>query len=82
MSDETEPAIRVTLRDVYADVQDMKRILQDVAAKLPEHMEQTRSRLNDHEKRIRSLETRVLMAFGGFGLLTIASPFLLKVLFP
>ena len=59
---EQEPSTRITLRHVYAEQQEMKALLQKVAAHLPNvaqkletHEIDTSKLLADHESRIRGL---------------------------
>ena len=82
-----EPALKVTLKDVYTDMQEMKTLLQSVAAQLPSHIQQTEKDLvdirkdtSDHERRIRGLETRMWAAVGAFGLIAAASPYISKLI--
>lgn len=81
-----EASMKVTLRDVFREQQAMKELLQAVAAALPPLTEQlTRyerqadDRFEDHEKRLRALETRVWASIGGFGLLAAAAPYLVRM---
>lgn len=87
MTEENGPGFRVTLRDVDKKVDDfaketrdelvsIRTILQRVADVTPSQQVQ----LNDHEKRIRALETRVWAAIGGFGLLAAAAPYLSRLI--
>lgn len=71
-----EPGFRVTLKDVYNDVQEIKGSLSTLKDALPSQAAQ----LTDHEKRLRALETRVWAAIGGFGLLAAAAPYLSRLI--
>lgn len=57
--------VRVTVKDIYAEVQRQGRLLEKIANNLPDAEE----KLNDHELRIRKLEMRVGLIFGAVGLL-------------
>jgi len=73
MSD--EPSARITLKEVYQQVQEMKSLLEKLANSLPSMSKQlddleseVKEQLADHEKRIRITEKRVwqIMAIAGF----------------
>ena len=68
--------LRITLRDVYREQQEMKSLLEKLANNLPG----TEEKLTDHESRLRKLEMRVGWAVGGFGLLAAIAPFLTKLI--
>lgn len=77
MSEENEThSLRITLRDVYREQQEMKSLLEKLANSLPG----TEEKLNDHEIRLRKLEMRVGWAVGGFGLIAAIVPFLVRLL--
>ena len=57
--------VRVTVKDIYAEVQRQGRLLEKIANNLPDAEE----KLNDHELRIRKLEMRGGLIFGAVGLL-------------
>lgn len=70
-----EPSMRVTLRDVYALVMDMRSQLEKLNQNLPttsqkleEHEAETSKRFDDIETRLRKVEMRVwqIMAIAGF----------------
>lgn len=63
-------AVRVSMRDIYAEVQRQGKLLEKVANSLP-NSEET---IEDHEARIRKLETRMGWAVGGFGLVAAVMP--------
>jgi len=68
--------LRITLRDVYREQQEMKSLLEKLANNLPG----TEEKLTDHESRLRKIEMRVGWAVGGFGLLAAIAPFLTKLI--
>lgn len=76
MTVDEQPGFRVTLKDVYTDVQEIKGALTTMKDALPNQATQ----LVDHEKRLRALETRVWAAIGGFGLLAAAAPYLSRLI--
>jgi hypothetical protein len=70
-----EPSLRITLKDVYTQVQEMKSLIERLAENLPtttqkleEHERETGKIFADHEARIRKVEMRVwqIMAVAGF----------------
>jgi hypothetical protein len=64
-------AVRVSMRDIYAEVQRQGKLLEKIANSLPDQ----ESKVEDHEIRIRKLEMRMWQAIGGFGFLAaIVSP--------
>ena len=66
MDDNTrEVGVKVSMRDIYAEVQRQGRLLEKIANNLPD----AEAKLNDHELRIRKLEMRVGLIFGAVGLL-------------
>lgn len=71
MADEEHGAVRVSMRDIYAEVQRQGRLLEKIANSLPDSEE----KIEDHEVRLRRLEQRMWQAIGGFGFLAaIVSP--------
>ncbi len=71
MADEEQGAVRVSMRDIYAEVQRQGRLLEKIANSLPDSEE----KIEDHEVRLRRLEQRMWQAIGGFGFLAaIVSP--------
>ena len=74
--DTESTSLRITLRDVYREQQEMKSLLEKLANNLPG----TEEKLTDHESRLRKLEMRVGWAVGGFGLLAAIAPFLTKLI--
>jgi amino acid permease len=72
---DTEPSLRITLKDVYTQVQEMKSLIERLAENLPttaqkldEHEKETKAIFQDHETRLRRVEMRVwqMMAIAGF----------------
>ena len=73
MSDENNDTtgVRVSMRDIYAEVQRQGKLLEKIANSLPDQ----ESKVEDHEIRIRKLEMRMWQAIGGFGFLAaVMSP--------
>lgn len=82
-----EPSTRITLRHVYQDQQEMKVLLQQVAAQLPvlrksldDHERETASIVADHENRIRQLETKLWKLFGAIAVIAGLAPFIARLL--
>jgi transposase len=82
-----EPSTRITLRHVYQEQQEMKVLLQQVAAQLPnvaqkllEHEADTQKLLEDHERRLRGLEQRLWKLFGGIAVIAGLAPFVARLL--
>ena len=74
--DTESTSLRITLRDVYREQQEMKSLLEKLANNLPG----TEEKLTDHESRLRKLEMRVGWAVGSFGLLAALAPFFAKLI--
>ena len=71
MADDDHGAVRVSMRDIYAEVQRQGRLLEKIANALPD----SEDKIEDHEARIRKLEMRMWQAIGGFGFLAaVVSP--------
>jgi hypothetical protein len=72
MSDEQEAlAVRVSMRDIYLEVQRQGKLLEKIANSLPD----SELKIEDHEIRIRKLEMRMWQAIGAFGFLAaVVSP--------
>ena len=72
MSDEQEAlAVRVSMRDIYLEVQRQGKLLEKIAKSLPD----SELKIEDHELRIRKLEMRMWQAIGAFGFLAaVVSP--------
>jgi uncharacterized membrane-anchored protein YhcB (DUF1043 family) len=82
-----EPSTRITLRHVYQEQQEMKVLLQQVAAHLPnvaqkleEHERETADILKDHEGRLRAVEQRLWKVFGAIAILAAGAPFVARLL--
>jgi len=58
--------VRITMKDIFEEVQRQGRLLERVANSLPD----AESKVEDHEVRIRRLEMRMGWIFGGLGLLS------------
>ena len=72
MNEEHETAgVKVSMRDIYMEVQRQGRLLEKIANSLPD----SEAKIDDHELRIRKLEQRMWQAIGVFGFLAaIISP--------
>ena len=70
MSDENETAVKVSMRDIYIEVQRQGKLLEKIANSLPD----SDQKLADHETRIRRLETRIGWAVGAVGLIAAVMP--------
>ena len=72
MTDEQETAsVKVSMRDIYLEVQRQGKLLEQIASSLPTQ----ESKVDDHELRIRALERRMWQVIGVFGFLAaIISP--------
>lgn len=66
MTDSNTSGVRVSMRDIYLEVQRQGRVLEKIANALPD----AEAKVSDHEQRLRKLETRVGWIFGGLGLLS------------
>jgi CRISPR/Cas system CSM-associated protein Csm2 small subunit len=63
--------VKVSMRDIYLEVQRQGRLLEKIANALPD----SEQKIDDHEIRIRKLEQRMWQAIGVFGFLAaIISP--------
>jgi len=69
-------AVKVSMRDIYVEVQRQGRLLEKIANSLPD----AESKLDDHEARIRKLEMRMGWAVGGFGLVAAVMPWIVGAL--
>jgi len=69
-------AVRVSMRDIYIEVQRQGRLLERIANSLPD----AESKLDDHEQRIRKLEMRMGWAVGGFGLVAAVMPWIVGLI--
>jgi len=69
--DHDNSTVRVSMRDIYIEVQRQGKLLEQIANSLPD----SDDKLADHEIRLRKLEMRMWQAIGGFGFLAaIVSP--------
>lgn len=76
MAEDTDTtAVRVSMRDIYLEVQRQGRLLEKIANSLPD----SEDKIDDHEARIRKLEMRMGWAVGGFGLIAAVVPFLVRL---
>lgn len=69
-------SVKVSMRDIYLEVQRQGRLLEKIANSLPD----SESKIDDHEDRIRKLEMRMGWAVGGFGLIAAIIPFLSRLI--
>ena len=69
-------AVRVSMRDIYIEVQRQGRLLERIANSLPD----AESKLDDHEQTIRKLEMRMGWAVGGFGLVAAVMPWIVGLI--
>ena len=75
MEEQMETAsVKVSMRDIYLEVQRQGRLLQKIADALPD----TEDKIDDHEQRIRKLEMRMGWAVGGFGLVAAVMPWVVS----
>jgi CRISPR/Cas system CSM-associated protein Csm2 small subunit len=72
MAEDTDAiAVKVSMRDIYLEVQRQGKLLEKIANSLPD----SEDKIEDHEVRIRKLEMRMWQAIGGFGFLAaVVSP--------
>ena len=72
MEDNHETAsVKVSMRDIYLEVQRQGRLLEKIANALPD----SEAKIEDHELRIRRLEQRMWQDIGIFGFLAaVISP--------
>jgi len=80
-------SFRVTIRHVWEEQQEMKRLLQRVSDQLPavaekleQHEEDTGEILRDHESRLRQVEQRLWKVFGAIAIIAGAAPFVARLL--
>lgn len=85
--DTSTTTYRITIRHVFEEQQEMKKLLlrladhlPNVAEKLEEHERETGEILKDHENRLRSIESRLWKLFGALALIAGAAPFLARML--
>lgn len=65
MTESTGTGVRVSMKDIFEEVQRQGRLLDKIANSLPD----TETQVSDHEQRIRRLEMRLGWIFGALGLL-------------
>lgn len=75
-NDQDQPGVRVSMRDIYQEVQRQGRLLEKIANSLPS----TEDKIDDHENRIRKLEMRMGWAVGGFGLIAAVMPWIVSLI--
>lgn len=80
-------SFRVTMRHLWEEQQEMKRLLQKVSDQLPNvamklevHERETHKILTDHESRLRAVEQRLWKVFGAIALIAGAAPFLARLM--
>jgi uncharacterized protein YeeX (DUF496 family) len=71
--DTREVGIKVSMRDIYNEVQRQGRLLEKIANSLPD----SENKIEDHETRIRKLEMRMGWV-GGFGLVAAVMPWVVS----
>lgn len=69
-------AVKVSMKDIYLEVQRQGRLLEKIANSLPD----AESKLDDHEQRIRKVEMRMGWAVGGFGLVAAVMPWIVGLI--
>jgi hypothetical protein len=86
MTEETG-SYRITMRHVWEEQQEMKRMLQQVSDQLPNvahklevHERETHKILTDHENRLRQVEQRLWKVFGAIAIIAGAAPFLARLI--
>jgi len=77
MAENTDSTVvRVSMKDIYLQVQKIQSMLEKLAAELPD----SEAKIDDHEQRIRKLEMRMGWAVGVFGLLAAAMPLIVRLI--
>jgi hypothetical protein len=64
------------MRDIYREQQEMKSLLEKLANSLPS----TENVIDDHEKRLRALETRIGWAVGAIGIVAAVMPWVVSII--
>ena len=79
-------SFRITIRHVWEEQQEMKRMLQRVSDQLPNvaqkleiHERETHKILTDHEDRLRQVEQRLWKVFGAIAIIAGAAPFIARL---
>ena len=79
--------MRVTLRDVYTLVMEMRSVLEKLNQNLPttaerleKHEEETKEQIADLESRLRRVEARMWQILGIAGFLAAAMPIVLRLM--
>ena len=72
--DNETASVKVSMRDIYLEVQRQGRLLEKIANSLPD----SENKIDDHEQRIRKLEMRMGWAVGGFGLVAAVMPWVVS----
>lgn len=62
---ESTGSVRVSMKDIFEEVQRQGRLLDKIANSLPD----TETQVSDHEQRLRRLEMRMGWIFGALGLM-------------
>jgi hypothetical protein len=76
MTDNNEnTVVRVTVRDLYVQLQKIQSMVERISIELPD----SEARIQDHEIRIRKLEMRMGWIVGGCGLIAAIVPWILGV---
>ena len=82
---EQEPSMRVTLRDVYTIVMDLKSHLEKLNQNLPtttqrleEHEKETKEQFEDFENRLRVVEKRMWQILGIAGFIAAGMPVIVR----
>ena len=86
---EDEPAAKITMTAIYNELRNIAQTVNSLNERLPNHISETekdvsevRADLADHERRLRTIESRIWITIGGFGLLAAASPYLSNLFIP
>ena len=87
MGEETTGSFRITIRHVWEEQQQMRRLLQtlsdtmpSLAVKLEAHERDTAEILKDHETRLRSVESKLWKVFGAIAIIAGAAPFIARMI--
>jgi cob(I)alamin adenosyltransferase len=87
MTTDEGSSFRVTMRHLWEEQQEMKRMLQKVSDQLPNvamkleiHERDTHKILTDHENRLRQVEQRLWKVFGAIAIIAGAAPFIARMM--